>query len=333
MYDAKPNPVEPNPERPAVNNPHRHSDHGGDLPDNLGTPDVFEMPGAGQPTASASLYGRVVPPRRSRRNTWDGPESEERNFLDRVKREDLVSRSVWDWRALSACGTASSHQFFTADGERGPAKARRVAGAKKICGSCPVITHCFTHATLSKEVHGIWGGLFEEELSEFFPLTTLRALRTFVDALVESTPDDLAYDIPVNPKLKRLLASLDDASLEQIARPIMKNTLRYVYLDADWPERAARQTPTLEEVCQALEEGTIAKFSRRQLMPVVTSEAFYSEICARRPDDVDQSSRPAGATGARFGITPGSGVETLFREVLGDSWAATLAAAFGKEAS
>ena len=53
--------------------------------------------------------------------------------------------------------------FFHPDGERGPARARRQAAAKAVCGTCPVIDACLQHALSVREPYGVWGGLTEDE--------------------------------------------------------------------------------------------------------------------------------------------------------------------------
>ncbi len=53
--------------------------------------------------------------------------------------------------------------FFSPDGERGYARARRERAAKRICQDCPVLTECRTHAVTAAEPYGIWGGLSEAD--------------------------------------------------------------------------------------------------------------------------------------------------------------------------
>ncbi|TSD40537.1 WhiB family transcriptional regulator [Rhodococcus sp. KBS0724] len=40
---------------------------------------------------------------------------------------------------------------------------RRENAAKKICGDCPVRSHCLTHALDTPEPHGVWGAMTERE--------------------------------------------------------------------------------------------------------------------------------------------------------------------------
>lgn len=64
---------------------------------------------------------------------------------------------------LGSCRGMDSLFFFHPDGERGPARARREARAKAICGACPVLAQCRRHALAVQEPYGIWGGLSEAE--------------------------------------------------------------------------------------------------------------------------------------------------------------------------
>ncbi|GAB4080488.1 MULTISPECIES: WhiB family transcriptional regulator [Modestobacter] len=70
---------------------------------------------------------------------------------------------VWDWQLHGACRGESTSLFFHPDGERGPARARRQAAAKAVCGRCPVLESCLKHALSVREPYGVWGGMSEEE--------------------------------------------------------------------------------------------------------------------------------------------------------------------------
>ena len=70
---------------------------------------------------------------------------------------------VWDWQLHGSCRGESTSLFFHPDGERGPARARRQAAAKAVCGQCPVIEACLKHALAVREPYGVWGGMSEEE--------------------------------------------------------------------------------------------------------------------------------------------------------------------------
>lgn len=70
---------------------------------------------------------------------------------------------TWEWQRHGNCRNLDSSVFFHPDGERGFARADRVARAKRICMSCPVIVQCRHHALTAEEPFGVWGGLDETE--------------------------------------------------------------------------------------------------------------------------------------------------------------------------
>lgn len=69
----------------------------------------------------------------------------------------------WDWQLAAACRGADPGTFFYLDNERGEARGNRVRAAKLICRNCPVRSRCLEYALDSREHHGVWGGLTEEE--------------------------------------------------------------------------------------------------------------------------------------------------------------------------
>jgi WhiB family redox-sensing transcriptional regulator len=73
---------------------------------------------------------------------------------------------AWDWQVEGNCRNLDSGVFFHPDGERGFARADRIANAKRICQSCPVIVQCRHHALTVEEPFGVWGGLDETERRE-----------------------------------------------------------------------------------------------------------------------------------------------------------------------
>ena len=73
---------------------------------------------------------------------------------------------IWEWQRHGNCRNMDSAVFFHPDGERGLARENRVARAKEICRSCPVIAECRSHALSAQEPFGVWGGLDETERRE-----------------------------------------------------------------------------------------------------------------------------------------------------------------------
>jgi WhiB family redox-sensing transcriptional regulator len=67
--------------------------------------------------------------------------------------------------SCAACRNLDSALFFQPEGERGPAKAAREAGAKQICRHCPVLEQCRRHALAVGEPYGVWGGMSMAERS------------------------------------------------------------------------------------------------------------------------------------------------------------------------
>lgn len=73
---------------------------------------------------------------------------------------------IWEWQRNGNCRNLDSSVFFHPDGERGFARADRVARAKEVCRTCPVIVQCRHHALTVQEPFGVWGGLDETERRE-----------------------------------------------------------------------------------------------------------------------------------------------------------------------
>ena len=65
------------------------------------------------------------------------------------------------WWLLAECRDLDSDLFYPI-GNTGDA-VTQVAFAKAVCESCQVRSQCLTHALTTREQHGIWGGLTEEE--------------------------------------------------------------------------------------------------------------------------------------------------------------------------
>jgi WhiB family redox-sensing transcriptional regulator len=68
----------------------------------------------------------------------------------------------WQWRA--ACRGDDSGLFFSPSHlEPKDARDAREQRAKSICAICPVRVECLDYALRTREPHGIWGGLNEQE--------------------------------------------------------------------------------------------------------------------------------------------------------------------------
>jgi len=66
-----------------------------------------------------------------------------------------------DWRQLAACRHADPELFFPVS-TSGPS-LDQVTQAKAICAGCPVRRHCLGFALDTRQDHGVWGGMSEEE--------------------------------------------------------------------------------------------------------------------------------------------------------------------------
>lgn len=68
-----------------------------------------------------------------------------------------------NWRGLAACQTAGPDLFFPIS-FTGKSLAQ-VAEAKAVCACCLVRRQCLAFALRTRQAHGIWGGMTEEERS------------------------------------------------------------------------------------------------------------------------------------------------------------------------
>jgi WhiB family transcriptional regulator, redox-sensing transcriptional regulator len=68
------------------------------------------------------------------------------------------------WQVRAACRGPQASVFFPPPQfERKEEKLEREARAKAICATCPVKSECLDYAIAIREIHGIWGGLNENE--------------------------------------------------------------------------------------------------------------------------------------------------------------------------
>jgi len=68
------------------------------------------------------------------------------------------------WRQLAACRHADPELFFPVSAS-GPS-LEQVARAKAICAGCRVKRQCLVFALGTRQEHGVWAGLSEQELRE-----------------------------------------------------------------------------------------------------------------------------------------------------------------------
>nr|WP_276611916.1 WhiB family transcriptional regulator [Kineococcus vitellinus] len=73
---------------------------------------------------------------------------------------------AWGWQVRGSCRQADPELFFHPDIERGAERQHRDAAALRICAECPVLRPCREYVLARREVHGVWGGLTEEQREE-----------------------------------------------------------------------------------------------------------------------------------------------------------------------
>jgi WhiB family transcriptional regulator, redox-sensing transcriptional regulator len=71
-----------------------------------------------------------------------------------------------DWWEFAACQTTDPDLFFPISAT-GRAKID-VARARAVCQHCQVRARCLDYALATRQVHGIWGGLTEDERRPLF---------------------------------------------------------------------------------------------------------------------------------------------------------------------
>jgi WhiB family redox-sensing transcriptional regulator len=66
-----------------------------------------------------------------------------------------------DWWRSAACRDADPELFFPV-GAHGPARDD-IALAKAVCATCGVRRQCLQYALATRQPHGVWGGMTEDE--------------------------------------------------------------------------------------------------------------------------------------------------------------------------
>lgn len=77
-------------------------------------------------------------------------------------------RPTWDlnltWQSDASCRGSDANLFFSPTHvESKEERTARETRAKAICSACPVRVACLDFALMTRESHGIWGGLNELE--------------------------------------------------------------------------------------------------------------------------------------------------------------------------
>jgi WhiB family transcriptional regulator, redox-sensing transcriptional regulator len=89
---------------------------------------------------------------------------------------------VLQWQLLGACRAEDSELFFGSDDESRRAIRRREAAAKAVCRRCPVLRECREHVLLTRQSHGVWGGLSESDREDLRSTGLRRGRRRVVAA-------------------------------------------------------------------------------------------------------------------------------------------------------
>lgn len=80
----------------------------------------------------------------------------------------VPNADIWDWQLHGLCRGYDSSVFFHPEGERGRARISREKNAKQVCGRCPVLEQCRTHALESNEPYGVWGGMSAHDRADHY---------------------------------------------------------------------------------------------------------------------------------------------------------------------
>ena len=92
--------------------------------------------------------------------TRGGPPQRGARLRQRIRRGEGSARQ---WQERGACRSADPGLFFGPENESDSRRKRRVAEAKAVCLSCPVLGLCRAYAVENGERYGVWGGMSEYE--------------------------------------------------------------------------------------------------------------------------------------------------------------------------
>jgi hypothetical protein len=73
-----------------------------------------------------------------------------------------LAKAIEEAPEIPPCQTTDFELWFAEHGDSASTYA-----AKRLCQTCPVITECLAYALVSKEPHGVWGGMTAKERSQF----------------------------------------------------------------------------------------------------------------------------------------------------------------------
>ena len=73
---------------------------------------------------------------------------------------DYVAASL-DWQQIAACQSTDPELFFPVSSTG--KSLEQASEAKAVCACCLVRRQCLAYALRTRQAHGIWGGMTEEE--------------------------------------------------------------------------------------------------------------------------------------------------------------------------
>ena len=79
------------------------------------------------------------------------------------------------WRRRAACQGLPPAVFFPPDRGEQPPAPWTPDPALAVCAACPVVEDCRAWALATRQKHGVWGGMTEEELRRRRAQTRRRA--------------------------------------------------------------------------------------------------------------------------------------------------------------
>ena len=125
----------------------------------LAAPGAGKMPAHGASSQPPIHVSHVEP---AGLDDADGCRCADAESMSRTGRQStgvLVPEGLW--RSLAACQSADPDLFFpvSSSGQ----SMEQVAKAKVICAGCRVRRECLAFALRTHQVHGVWGGMSEQE--------------------------------------------------------------------------------------------------------------------------------------------------------------------------
>jgi WhiB family transcriptional regulator, redox-sensing transcriptional regulator len=90
-----------------------------------------------------------------------------RPHLDHLDHTGMTGLMKENWRLRAACQSADPDLFFPVSSTG--KSLEQAVDAKALCARCLVRRECLAFALRTRQVHGIWGGMTEEERNRPIP--------------------------------------------------------------------------------------------------------------------------------------------------------------------